>query len=250
MRPLIGITGRKDSSARLVTSQMYSVGETYIHAVHRAGGTPLIVPPMLVEADWASLIARLDGLLLSGGEDIHPRYYGQAPKNWLGGVDDIRDAAELGLVYAALEAHLPIFAICRGHQVLNVALGGTLFQDLTAEVPGALDHAFLMSRSLEQSVHDVAVDVDCRVAQILGGTAFPVNSAHHQSIRAAGTGLRVVAHASDGVIEAVELEDYPFCIGVQWHPEAMVRRDAAMLPLFVAFVEAAQGYAAQRGATL
>lgn len=240
MRPLIGITGRKDTSARLVNSQMISVGETYIHAVHRAGGTPLILPPMLVEADWAPLMARLDGLLLSGGEDIHPRHYGQAPETWLGGVDETRDDSELGMLRAALEARKPILAICRGHQVLNVALGGTLYQDLAAQVPGALDHAFLMSRSLEQNVHDVTLEAGSRVGQLLSGSTFSVNSAHHQSIQSSGTELRIVAYAPDGVVEAVELADYPFCIGVQWHPEAMVRRDSTMLPLFVGLIEAAR----------
>ena len=239
MRPIIGITGRKDTSARLVHSPMYSVGETYVHAVHQAGGAPVILPPMLAEADWTALLGRLDGLLLSGGEDLHPRQYGQPPEAWLGGVDETRDTSELGLIRAALEMQKPIFAICRGIQVLNVALGGTLYQDLAAQVPGALDHAFLMSRSLDQSVHPVTLEADSALARILGGVTFAVNSAHHQSIQTPGAGLRVVGRAPDGVIEAVELADYPFCIGVQWHPEALVRSDPAMAALFAALVEAA-----------
>ncbi|MBP8863386.1 MAG: gamma-glutamyl-gamma-aminobutyrate hydrolase family protein, partial [Anaerolineae bacterium] len=183
MRPIIGITGRKDTSARLVHSQMYSVGETYVHAVHQVGGAPVILPPMLAEADWTALLGRLDGLLLSGGEDLHPRQYGQPPEAWLGGVDETRDTSELGLIRAALEMQKPIFAICRGIQVLNVALGGTLYQDLAAQVPGALDHAFLMSRSLDQSVHPVTLEADSALARILGGVTFAVNSAHHQSIQ-------------------------------------------------------------------
>ncbi|HOC20126.1 MAG TPA: gamma-glutamyl-gamma-aminobutyrate hydrolase family protein [Anaerolineae bacterium] len=239
MRPIIGITGRKDTSARLVHSPMYSVGETYVHAVHQAGGAPVILPPMLAEADWTALLGRLEGLLLSGGEDLHPRQYGQPPEAWLGGVDETRDTSELGLIRAALEMRKPIFAICRGIQVLNVALGGTLYQDLAAQVPGALDHAFLMSRSLDQSVHPVTLEADSALVRILGGVTFAVNSAHHQSIQTPGAGLRVVGRAPDGVIEAVELADYPFCIGVQWHPEALVRSDPAMAALFAALVEAA-----------
>jgi len=239
MRPIIGITGRKDTSARLVHSQMYSVGETYVYAVHQVGGAPVILPPMLAEADWTALLGRLDGLLLSGGEDLHPRQYGQPPEAWLGGVDETRDTSELGLIRAALEMQKPIFAICRGIQVLNVALGGTLYQDLAAQVPGALDHAFLMSRSLDQSVHPVTLEADSALARILGGVTFAVNSAHHQSIQTPGAGLRVVGRAPDGVIEAVELADYPFCLGVQWHPEALVRSDPAMASLFAALVEAA-----------
>lgn len=219
---------------------MYSVGETYVHAIYRAGGVPLIIPPMLADADWASLLARLDGLLLSGGEDIHPRHYGQAPETWLGGVDEARDASELGLVHAALAERMPLLAICRGHQALNVALGGVLYQDLATQFPGALDHAYLVSRSLEQNVHAVTLEADSALARILSGVAFSVNSAHHQSIQTAGAGLRIVAHAPDGVVEAVELPDYPFCMGVQWHPEALVRRDPEMLPLFTALVDAAR----------
>lgn len=240
MRPLIGITGRKDTSARLLNSPMYSVGATYVHAIQRAGGTPFILPPILTAEDWATLIARVDGLLLSGGEDIHPRHYGQAPESWLGGVDEARDAAELGLVRLALEKQVPLLAICRGHQVLNVALGGTLYQDLTAQVPGALDHAYLVSRSLEREVHPVTLEAESKLAQILGGITFAVNSAHHQSVCAPGAGLRVVAQAPDGVVEAIELPTHPFCIGVQWHPEAMVQHDPTMLPLFTALVEAAR----------
>jgi len=239
MRPIIGITGRKDTSARLVHSPMYSVGETYVHAVHQAGGAPVILPPMLAEADWTALLGRLEGLLLSGGEDLHPRQYGQPPEAWLGGVDETRDTSELGLIRAALEMRKPIFAICRGIQVLNVALGGTLYQDLAAQVPGALDHAFLMSRSLDQSIHPVTLEADSALVRILGGVTFAVNSAQHQSIQTPGAGLRVVGRAPDGVIEAVELADYPFCIGVQWHPEALVRSDPAMAALFAALVEAA-----------
>jgi len=239
MRPIIGITGRKDTSARLVHSPMYSVGETYVHAVHQAGGAPVILPPMLAEADWTALLGRLEGLLLSGGEDLHPRQYGQPPEAWLGGVDETRDTSELGLIRAALEMRKPIFAICRGIQVLNVALGGTLYQDLAAQVPGALDHAFLMSRSLDQSIHPVTLEADSALVRLLGGVTFAVNSAHHQSIQTPGAGLRVVGRAPDGVIEAVELADYPFCIGVQWHPEALVRSDPAMAALFAALVEAA-----------
>ncbi len=240
MRPIIGITGRKDTSARLLNSAMYSVGETYVHAIHRAGGTPLILPPMLAEEDWAALLMHLDGVLLSGGEDIHPRHYGQTPETWLGGVDEVRDAAELHLVQLALAKRLPILAICRGHQVLNVALGGSLYQDLAAQVPGALDHAYLVTRSLEQNVHPVTLAPESVLAEVLGGTTFDVNSAHHQSVRTPGAELRVVGHAPDGVVEAVELPEYPFCIGVQWHPEAMVRRDPTMLPLFTALVDAAR----------
>ncbi|MGC9356576.1 MAG: gamma-glutamyl-gamma-aminobutyrate hydrolase family protein [Anaerolineae bacterium] len=239
MRSLIGITGRKDTSARLLNSPMYSVGQTYVRAIQRAGGVPLIVPPVLKPEDWTLLLQRLDGLLLTGGEDIGPVHYGERPEAWMGGVDLERDASELGLVRQALEHKIPLLGICRGHQVLNVTLRGTLYQDLAAQLPGALEHALVPGRPMERVVHAVTVDRDSRLAEILGGTEFGVNSAHHQAVRTPGEGLVVVAQAPDGVVEATEMPDHPFCVSVQWHPEAMVKVDPTMLPLFEAFVVAA-----------
>ncbi len=218
---------------------MYSVGETYARALHRVGATPVILPPIMQAQDCELLLLRLDGLLLSGGEDVSPGYYGEAPAAWMGGVDAERDTAEMLLVQAALGQNKPLFAICRGHQVLNVALGGTLYQDIAAQLPNTLDHAYVPARPMEQLVHSVTLASDSRLAAILGGVEFKVNSAHHQSLREPGAGMRIVAHAPDGVVEATELPDYPFCLSVQWHPEAMVKTDDAMLPLFAAFVAAA-----------
>jgi putative glutamine amidotransferase len=240
-RPLIGITGRKDSSARLLRASLHSVGETYTRAVHRAGGTPVIIPPLTQEVDWKGLLERLDGLLLSGGEDITPDMYGQASSPWTGQVDGERDSSEIGLVRLWLAGGKPLLAICRGHQLLNVALGGTLMQDIAAQIQDALDHGYLPGRPMEFAVHTVDAAPESRLAAILGGVSFPVNSAHHQAVAQAGRGLAVVAWASDGVIEATEMPDHPFCLAVQWHPEAMLRVSTAMLPLFEAFVRASAG---------
>ena len=240
MRPLIGITGRKDTSARLLNSPVHAVGETYTRAIHRVGGTPLIIPPLMKVEDWPLLLERLDGLLLSGGEDIAPIRYGQESEDWMGGSDEERDAAELGLVKHWLKQRGALLAICRGHQVLSIALGGTLYQDIAAYIPNALDHAYTPARPMEQPVHTVTLDPESRLAAILDGTEFEVNSAHHQAVNVPGDGLRVVGYAPDGVIEAVELPDHPFCISVQWHPEAMVKISDTMWPLFEAFVKAAR----------
>ncbi len=239
MRPLIGITGRKDTSARLLNSPMFSVGQTYVRAIHGAGGTPVILPPVMTDADWASILDRLDGILLSGGEDIAPTHYNQPPAAWMGGVDVERDRSELGLVRAILDRHLPILGICRGHQALNVALGGELYQDITAQVSDAIEHAYVPGRPMETIVHTVRLAPDSRLAEILGGPEHDVNSAHHQAVSTPGDGLRIVGHAPDGVIEALEMPEYPFCISVQWHPEAMVKVSPTMVPLFKAFVGAA-----------
>ncbi|MGC9467166.1 MAG: gamma-glutamyl-gamma-aminobutyrate hydrolase family protein [Anaerolineae bacterium] len=238
-RPLIGITGRKDTSARLLNAPMHSVGVTYTRAVHLAGGTPVIVPPLTRDVDWPPLLEQLDGLLLSGGEDIAPAYYGQETEPWTGRVDEERDQSEIGLVRIWLATGKPLLAICRGHQVLNVALGGSLIQDIMAQVPNALDHATVPGRPMEQVVHTVEIELGSRLSEILGDTELAVNSAHHQAVALPGKGLSPIAHAPDGVLEATELPNHPFCVTVQWHPEAMLRTSRTMLPLFTAFVVAA-----------
>jgi putative glutamine amidotransferase len=220
---------------------MVAVGQTYVHAIQRVGGTPVIIPPTMSEADWPQLVNRLDGLLLSGGEDITPTHYGEPAESWLGGVDVLRDTSELGLVRGWLHAGRPLLVICRGHQLLNIALGGTLYQDIATYFSNPLDHAYTPASPMENPVHSVTLTPDSRLARIFGDTTFEVNSAHHQAIKELGDGLSIVAHAPDGVIEAVEHQSHAFCIGVQWHPEAMVKLSDSMWPLFETFVKAAAG---------
>jgi putative glutamine amidotransferase len=236
---LIGITGRKDVSARLLSAPMHSVGVTYTRAVHEVGGTPVIVPPLTQADDWPALLKRLDGLLLSGGEDIAPSHYGQDFAPWTGQVDAERDYSELGLVRAWIALGKPLLAICRGHQLLNVALGGALLQDIASQVPNALDHAYTPARPMDREVHPVELTPQSGLAGILKGVHFQVNSAHHQAVTTPGDDLTVAARAPDGVVEALELSDHPFCFSVQWHPEAMLTRSKTMRPLFRAFVQAA-----------
>jgi len=223
---------------------MIAVGETYLRAIYRVGGTPVIIPPITQIADISVLLERIDGLLLSGGEDIAPKHYGQKSESWMGRVDEERDASELGLTQAWLAEGKPLLAICRGHQVLNVALGGTLYQDISKHLPDSLDHAYVPTRSMEITVHPVNIESGSQLASSLGGTSFDVNSAHHQAVRTPGEGAQVVAYAPDGVIEAIELAHHNFCIGVQWHPEAMVKVSETMLPLFASFVQACEASSA------
>jgi len=218
---------------------MCAVGETYLRAIQRVGGTPVVVPPMAKDEDWEVLVAHLDGLLLSGGDDIDPGAYGEESEPWMGQVDAERDASELGLARKWLASERPLLAICRGNQVLNVALGGTLYQDIATYIPQALDHSYVPARSMERLVHSVTLDPYSMLAGILGGTRFEVNSAHHQAVKTLGERLAVVARADDDVVEAIEMPGHPFCIGVQWHPEAMVKADDSMWPLFEAFVNTA-----------
>ncbi len=187
------------------------------------------------------LVERLDGFLFSGGGDMDPAFYGE-PVAGSRGIDRQRDELELVLVQRVVQARKPFLAICRGHQVVNVALGGSLYQDLASDMPGAIRHDYFQSAGYARDLrpHEVQLEPDSRVAQILGGTRFPVNSLHHQGIRRLAEGLVPVGYAPDGLVEAFEMPDYPFAIGVQWHPEALAPTDPTMQRLFDALVQAAR----------
>ena len=215
-------------------------------AVHRAGGLPILLPDLPGAA--ADVLTTCDGLLLAGGADVAPGSYGAEPI--LGGRypgEPERDALEIGLVRAAFERGLPVLGICRGHQVLNVALGGTLLQDIAAERPGSLIHRD--QERYDTLRHGVRFDPASRLARLLAPLPEdPVtNSIHHQAVDRVAPGLRAVAWAEDGIVEALEPEDDGrFAFGVQWHPEWMPWRpdDPRLVPaapLFEAFVEAARG---------
>jgi putative glutamine amidotransferase len=165
-------------------------------------------------------MSRVDGLLLTGGEDVEPSLYGQPRIRECGSSNPARDRTEIALVKAAEESRTPVLAICRGPQVLNVALGGTLFQDIPSEVPNALGHNAREDRAAR--VHDVEIDEGSRIAEAIGATHISVNSLHHQSVRDIAPGLRVTARAPDGVVEGIEssFDDW-WVMGVQWHPEEM-----------------------------
>jgi putative glutamine amidotransferase len=213
-RPLIGIT-------TYVTPAKWSYWETeaalipsdYVNAVERAGGRALLVPPSEDGVD--ETLQALDGLLFSGGSDLDPGLYDQEPHEETFGIHEARDRAELALLEAALERDMPVLAICRGSQVLNVARGGDLVQHLP-EVVGDEKHKHTPGTFAD---HDVTLEDGTRLGSLLGDRA-PVKSHHHQGIGRIGEGLRVAAHAEDGTVEAVEDPDRRFAVGVLWHPEA------------------------------
>ncbi|WP_406677011.1 gamma-glutamyl-gamma-aminobutyrate hydrolase family protein [Moorella sp. ACPs] len=206
---------------------------TYLQAITAAGGLPLLLPPVKPELA-AGYLAIIDGLLLTGGGDIEPSFFNARPQAGLYKVLPERDAFELALTRAALAAGKPVLAICRGVQVLNVAAGGNLYQDIKTEVPGALEHNQAGPR--EQPSHDIKVIPGTRLAGILGAAAR-VNSLHHQAVRRVGKGLRVSAVAPDGLIEALEGDGEVVVIGVQWHPEDLYGHDRRQKYLFEYFVE-------------
>jgi putative glutamine amidotransferase len=221
---------------------MLGISETYVKAVVAAGGIPLFIPVGLGDEDLRTVFSRVDGLLLPGGGDVDPALYtGEQPHTTLRGLDNLRDGLEMYMARAAVDLVKPVLAICRGHQVFNVALGGSLWQDLGSQMPGAIghDHPAGYPRNLLQ--HQVEVRTDSHLARCLASDRVSVNSLHHQGIRDLAPGLVASAIAPDGLIEGVEIADHPFAIGVQWHPEDLVWDDPAMLSLFRGFVEAASG---------
>ena len=192
---------------------------SYTDSLHSVGLRPYILP-VLTAGDADAMLEGMRGLVLSGGEDVGPEHYGAPAHPALGDVHADRDAFEIALVRAARDRRLPTLAICRGIQVANVALGGTLVQDIPSEWPGALAHDGAGSR--DERVHDVIVNRASVLAGALGATHVSVNSFHHQSIAAVAPGLAAVAHAADGVIEGVQwTADAWWMVGVQWHPEEL-----------------------------
>jgi putative glutamine amidotransferase len=238
--PLIGLTTYR-RPADFSGKQVDLMGLTlpYIQAVRAAGGVPVLLPHDAGAEEVETLVAGLDGLVLPGGEDVDPAEYGQDKIPECGHVDRDRDALELQLARRATEGGLPVLAICRGHQVLNVALGGTLWQDLPAQVPGAQEHSCAYLENSGTLAHEVRITRSSVLVDILGTDQVGTNSSHHQAIRALGAGLVPTAWAPDDVIEAVELKGHPFAVGVQWHPERMYREYPRMLRPFVALMEAA-----------
>ena len=196
----------------------------------------------LDEAAVFSILQRVDGFLLPGGGDINPKVYGEETiYSNVSGVDDMRDALEFKMVKTVIDEQIPFLAICRGHQVLNVALGGTLWQDIATDMPEAVRHDNYGQFPRNYLAHPIRITRDdSLLAQQLQTTSISVNSLHHQAIRDLADGLTVTAVAPDGLIEAVEVSGHPFALAVQWHPEHLVKDDPAMQKLFKGLVDAAQ----------
>jgi len=236
-RPLIGIT-----TARLLNKaniHVLSVAEAYVQAVLGAGGLPVLLPLGLDEPTISELLARLDGLLFTGGGDIAPERYGGQPHERVYDVDLDRDRIELSLVDWTARQGKPFLGICRGFQVVNVALGGSLYEDILDQHAGALKHDYFPGYPRDQLVHPVQLTPGSRLASILGQTEVQVNSLHHQGVRQVPGVLTTTALAPDGIPEAVELPGHLFGLAVQWHPEWLQAHDP-MRALFRALVEAAK----------
>ena len=218
----------------------FGINQSYVRALVNAGCAPVLIPLLEEEDRLRAIYGRLDGMVFPGGADVAPGEYGEEPIGNLNVVEAARDRTELILARWASEADLPILGICRGQQLLNVALGGSLYQDLRAQGATPVEHSDADGRARTDLVHRVRLDPQSRLAELLDETVVEVNSLHHQAIKRLAGPLRISGRSDDGVIEAVESDDHRFLIAVQWHPEEIdelpwVRR------LFSAFATAASG---------
>jgi putative glutamine amidotransferase len=236
--PTIGITCTTFQTDQSLRPPNTGQNQSYIDAVIRAGAAPLLIPNVTERALLRTLYDRLDGLLLSGGGDIDPSYYGESRHEKCGLPSPERDETELTLIRWAIDEGMPLLAICRGIQVLNVALGGTLYQDLQAQAPEAERHSWSPGYPRDYIAHAVSIGPQTRLARIVGADPLPVNSFHHQAIKDVAPGLTVTARAPDQIIEAVEANGQAFVVGVQWHPEGLARDDVRAQRLFDAQVKA------------
>lgn len=233
---LIGITTYDGTSE--IQTPIAAVGLHYIRAILQAGGTPVLLPNQLGEAEWQEVYSRLDGILFTGGGDIEPGLFGGQAHPRVGELDPERDRLELPLLRFVVSQEKPFLGICRGLQVTNVALGGTLYTHIEDQHPGALKHDWYPDIPRDTLAHPVRVEEGSRMAEILGEPLLQVNSLHHQGIKDLAPALKAVAYAPDGIIEAVELPDHRFGLAVQWHPEWLTDQEP-MRKLFRAFVQAA-----------
>jgi putative glutamine amidotransferase len=216
-----------------------SVNQQYVDAVVAAGAAPLLIPIGLNDEALDRIYRLVDGVLLPGGDDVSPRLYGQSPHPSLGTVNDDRDALEVAVARRALEDGLPLLGICRGIQVLAVAAGGTLWQDVPSQYETKLSHD-IREHGRDHLSHEIDVAAGSLLEKAIGTDRATVNSFHHQAIREVPAGFRVTARAGDGIIEAIEAEECRFAVGVQCHPEGMWKTTAPEFAgLFEAFVAAA-----------
>ena len=230
-RPVIGITSWFDSG-----EARFWLKRNYARVVWKAGGVPFSLPHLSgMITDLGEVIESIDGLLLAGGTDLDPNTFGQEPKFELNEIDPIRDELELGLAKLALEEGFPVLAICRGIQVLNVAAGGNLYQDLAQQRDNVLNHDQDAPRW--HPTHEVEICRGSILHKIVGKDKIKVNSLHHQNVMNLGRDLEVTARSSDGLIEAIEHKEARFQLGVQWHPEAMSDRDESSYQIFSRLIE-------------
>lgn len=244
-KPIIGITATLTQEGRV---WQYTTGDRYIEAIRQAGGYAVVLPPTQDPEEQRQVLNLVDGLLIPGGDDVAPCFYGEEPVAAVTTTDRQLDRFQLALIRMALEQDKPILGICRGLQILNVAFGGTLIQDIPTQVPGAICHN-QKTLTKEEPFHHVSLIKDSHLARMLWRDRVDTNTYHHQAIRKVGQGLVPVAHSADGIIEGVEAPSGRV-LGVQWHPECMTREDPVQQRLFDGFVALCKEPAGATGAVL
>lgn len=234
--PLIGITpdvGTGQSPSAQGQAAIFLL-DRYPRAILEAGGTPVVLPIISTRRAIQNVLENLDGILVTGGNfDIHPRFYGEEPLEALGEIKEERTEFELELISQALERDLPLLGVCGGEQAINVALGGSLYQDIATQVPEAVEHK--QSAQKEYAGHHVKIQPETKLGQIVGCDTLEVNTTHHQAVKRLGRRLIANATSADGLIEGIETNDYSFVLGVQWHPESLVDRDIAQRRIYSYF---------------
>ncbi|MBI3127115.1 MAG: gamma-glutamyl-gamma-aminobutyrate hydrolase family protein [Candidatus Tectomicrobia bacterium] len=252
-RPRIGITcdiNQREFPDEPRMRDRHYLMDAYIQAVLKSGGVPLLLPAVTEEADALAFLDGIDALIISGGgHDIRPETYGEKRLPHCGPLNPKREEFELAVCRGALSCDMPILGICGGMQVINVATGGTLVQDISAEVRGALPHR--PGRGATYTFHPIEI-LPSFLEETLGGGPHLVNSHHHQSVKEVGPGMRVTARSADGVIEAIECASCRFVMGVQWHPESMsaygLGDSVSAEHLFARLLDEARDYALEAGA--
>ena len=236
MKPLIGITTNQSTNAYGQPTIMRM--QSYVNAVMQAGGVPVLIPSLIAEDGSDVIYSHLGGILFSGGGDISLDFFSGDPHPRIDDVDLARDSVELKFIQAAATDGKPFLGICRGCQVVNVALGGTLYTHIPDQLPNALDHDYPGNKRTVL-VHEVKIEEGTRIADVLGEPIVKVNSHHHQGLKDIAPSLRIAGHAPDGLVEAIELPDHPFGLAVQWHPEWLTFQESTR-NLFRKFVEASE----------
>jgi len=237
--PIIGVTtyeGKNDNDLSIV-----ALLRVYVDALVQAGGVPVLIPTCLTDETRRALCERLDGILFTGGGDIALDRFNGEPHPCVHNVDVERDSIEFSLLDTLVHDEKPFLGICRGFQVINVGLGGTLYTHIEDQMPGSLKHDCYPNFPRTYLAHKVTMEGGTRLANILGETVLSVNSLHHQGARDIPAALKPVGFAPDGLVEAIELTNHPFGFAVQWHPEWLTEQPA-MRRLFRAFVEAASSH--------
>jgi putative glutamine amidotransferase len=242
-RPVIGIATQTLPGVPGERQPCWLMGRSYVEELRKVGGVPWVIPLIPHDPDTLrEIFDRLDGVFVTGGVDVDPTSYGEAKTPLCGTTDPDRDAVELLLLKHAMERKLPVLAVCRGIQILNVLGGGTLYQDVSAMVPAALKHDYFPTPeqpSRKYLAHDITVKAGSKLGAILGDAVVPVNSMHHQAIKDLAPGLAPTAFAPDGIIEGVEGTGDQYVIAVQWHPEELTDTQPGMKRLFTTFIDAA-----------